>query len=100
MSQLNPVVTPIEKVLQVLVAYYRQAEGLEVSEEELRAWFATLVPQQRHAVTLISPNCWELLPECRRYLLECRGHSLAAYLSSHLTAAELAQWVVQTDNIL
>jgi hypothetical protein len=37
MSQLNPVVTPIEKVLQVLVAYYRQADGLEVSEEELRA---------------------------------------------------------------
>jgi hypothetical protein len=57
MSQLNPVVTPIEKVLQVLVAYHRQAEGLEVSEKELRAWFATLVPQQRHAVTLVSPNC-------------------------------------------
>jgi hypothetical protein len=100
MSQLNPVVTPIEKVLQVLVAYYRQADALVVSEEELRTWFATLVPQQRHAVVLVNPTYWVLLPECRRYLLECRGHSLAAYLSSHLTAAELAHWVAQADNLL
>jgi hypothetical protein len=100
MSQLNPVVTPTEKVLQVLVAYYRQAEGLEVSEEELRAWFATLAPQQRHTITLVNPNYWLLLPECRRYLLERRGHSLATYLSSHLTASELAHWLVQADNIL
>jgi hypothetical protein len=100
MSQLNLVVTPTEKVLQALVAYYRQAEGLEVNEEELRAWFATLAPQQRHTVALVNPTYWALLPECRRYLLECRGHSLAAYLSSHLTAAELAHWVGQADNIL
>jgi hypothetical protein len=100
MSQLNPVVTPVEKVLQVLVAYYRQADALEVSEEELRAWFATLVPQQRHAVALVNPTYWVLLPECRRYLLERQGHSLAAYLSSHLTASELAHWVVQADNLL
>jgi hypothetical protein len=65
MSQLNPVVTPIEKVLQALVAYYRQADALEVSEEELRAWFATLTPQQRHAVVLVNHNYWVLLPECR-----------------------------------
>jgi hypothetical protein len=100
MIQLNPVVTPTEEVLQVLVAYYRQADALVVSEEELRVWFATLVPQQRHAVALVNPNYWVLLPECRRYLLECRGHSLAAYLSSHLTAAELAQWLGQADNLL
>jgi hypothetical protein len=100
MSQLNLVVTPTEKVLQALGAYYRQAEGLEVNEEELRAWFATLAPQQRHTVALVNPTYWALLPECRRYLLECRGHSLAAYLSSHLTAAELAHWVGQADNIL
>jgi hypothetical protein len=100
MNQLNPVVTPTEKVLQVLVAYYCQADALVVSEEELRVWFATLVPQQRHTVALMNHNYWVLLPECRRYLLECRGHSLAAYLSSHLTTAELAQWLGQADNLL
>jgi hypothetical protein len=100
MIQLNPVVTPTEEVLQVLVAYYRQADALVVREVELRAWFATLVPQQRHAVALVNPTYWVLLPECRRYLLECRGHSLAAYLSSHLTAAELAHWLEQADNLL
>lgn len=99
MASVGSVVTPVEKVAETLMGYYRQADEWVASEEELLTWFATLAPHQRVAVHLVNPSHWLVLPECRRYVLQSRGYSLFTYLASHLTVAEFTYWLALADDL-
>jgi hypothetical protein len=86
---MGQLLTPKERVASIALAYYRQADELLPSMSELVAWIARLRLEVRTEVLSLNLAGLLLLPAFRRYILERRGYSMAAYLSG----ADFLYWV-------
>jgi hypothetical protein len=86
-----------ERIAEAVKGYYRQADSVPLSARELLAWYGSLSPQDQAHVHTLGPYHWAVLPLFKRYVLEQRGHSLAAYMQRHLTPPEFDYWLAQQD---
>jgi hypothetical protein len=74
------------------LAYYRQADQVEFSAQEVLAWYRGLPVQEQAALRLLPPLQWLRLAAFRRPALEQRGYSLNGYMAAHLTREAWAFW--------
>jgi hypothetical protein len=81
------------RVAAAVRAYYSQADGFQVTAQELLEWYRSLSPPARGAMASLGPYHWSVLPQFKRYALENRGYHLQEYLIMHLTPGELAYWL-------
>jgi hypothetical protein len=85
--------TVAEKVAEAELAYYRQANELVFRFNEMLAWYAALVREEKVEADRISVSNWKRLSSLRRYILEERGYKMLDYMALYLTPAELLYWV-------
>jgi hypothetical protein len=90
---MGQLLTPKERVASIALAYYRQANELLPSMSELVAWIAGLRLEVRTEVLPLNLAGLLLLPAFRRYILERRGYSMAAYMAAYLSGADFLYWV-------
>lgn len=82
-----------ERINEVTAAYYRQIEQFSPLERDLIDWFVQLSPEDKTAAAGLPYETWPALDGFRRYYLEKRGCSMLAYMETHLTRPERAEWV-------
>ena len=70
MEEPSGSVTVFEKVAEVVLAYYRQADTFAATAQEQQAWYHRQGPEARQELTLLKPALWMLLPGFRRHALE------------------------------
>jgi uncharacterized protein involved in tolerance to divalent cations len=84
--------TQAERVAEVELAYYQQADKLVFRADEMLAWYAALSLAEKTEVDLIKVANWKLLPSLRGYILERHGYSLPVFMAFHLTLADFLYW--------
>ena len=89
--------TTTEKVAEAVLAYYRLADSFPVTINEALAWGETLPPDVQQLIGVLPPHEWLFFPDFKRYLLEKRGISLHAYMTSHLAPREVSHWLLHGD---
>jgi hypothetical protein len=90
---MSHLLTPKERIASGALAYYRQVDELLPSIFELMAWVAGLRLEVQAEVLCLNLVGLLLLPPFRRYLLERRGYSMAAYMAACLSSADFLYWV-------
>ena len=94
---LTPTITPAEKVLEAVLAYYRQADKVVPAAQDVVAWLRQLAPADQVELASLPLADALHLPAFRRYLLERRGFSMQAYMMACLTPHELPYWIDDGD---
>lgn len=93
----DPFGTIPEKVVQVMIAYYRQIEQFSPVRQDLVSWYVQLSLADGETVAVLPTNSWYNLPSFKRYFLEKCGHSMPEYMAQHLTPHELTYWTDDGD---
>jgi hypothetical protein len=85
--------SPAEKVTETVIAYYKLAEITSATALELAYWIDGFPSWEQVELLTIGLTQVVKLPAFKRYVLEERGHYVAAYMQAHLTPSELTHWV-------
>ena len=93
MPPTTPSQQTTEKVAETILAYYRQANDFVATAVEFATWFDELPAPLRLQMYPRGLRYCLALPPLKRYVLEQRGYSMPAYMSTHLTPKELMHWV-------
>ncbi|MGI4874401.1 MAG: hypothetical protein ACRYFX_24860 [Janthinobacterium lividum] len=89
--------TQAERVAEVELAYYQQADKIIFRAGDMLAWYTTLSPAQKIEVDLIGIPTWKRLPSLRGYILEKHGYRLPVFMASHLPWADFLYWQAERD---
>jgi hypothetical protein len=79
--------TQAERVAEVELAYYQQADHMVFRAAHMLAWYSTLSPAQKVEVNLIGIPNWKRLSSLRGYILARHGYRLPDFMASHLTVS-------------
>jgi hypothetical protein len=84
-----------EKIVQLHLAFLRQAEGITPTDEEFVSWVDSQLVAMRPVLYFLGPQkCWTTgSAGLRAWVLEARGISISEYMVNHLDEPNYLRWV-------